>query len=211
MTALLVVAKAPLPGRSKTRLCPPCSPEEAAALAEASLADTLASVASCGAARRVLALEGPPGAWLPPGFEVIPQRGGGLDERLAWAFADIGEPTVQIGMDTPQVTPRLLSEAMAALEAPRTDAVLGEAEDGGWWAIGLRRPDPAAFLGVPMSTPRTGTAQRRRLDALRLRVTSLPRLRDVDTYEDAVAVASSIPASRFARALASIGAGAPSP
>ena len=65
---VLVVAKAPLAGFSKTRLCPPCSPQEAADIAEAALADTLIAVASCRADRRVLALEGRPGSWLPSGF-----------------------------------------------------------------------------------------------------------------------------------------------
>src|SRR4029453_10639579 len=85
---LIVIAKAPVPGRVKTRLCPPCTPAQAAALAEASLRDTLAAAARCGASRRVVALDGAPGSWLPDGFEVIPQRGSGLAERLSAAFAD---------------------------------------------------------------------------------------------------------------------------
>src|SRR5215213_8649771 len=89
---VLVVAKAPEPGRSKTRLCPPCSPQEAAAIAEAALADTLEAVAACGVDRRVLALDGPPGPWLPPGFEVIPQVSGSLDVRLCEAWMTAGGP-----------------------------------------------------------------------------------------------------------------------
>ncbi|MEO5678521.1 MAG: glycosyltransferase, partial [Acidimicrobiales bacterium] len=73
----LVLAKEPVAGRVKTRLCPPLTPAEAAAVAEAALADTLAAVARCGADRLVVALDGAPGPWLPAGFEVIPQRGGG--------------------------------------------------------------------------------------------------------------------------------------
>jgi glycosyltransferase A (GT-A) superfamily protein (DUF2064 family) len=135
---------------------------------------------------------------------VLPQRGHGLDERLAAAFEDVGGPIVQIGMDTPQVTRDLLRQAIVRLEAPGVDAVLGPAEDGGWWAIGLRRPDPAAFLGVPMSTPWTGAAQHERLRSLGLRVAGLPLLRDVDRIEDAKAVAASIPASRFAATLQTV-------
>lgn len=197
---VLVVAKSPVPGRCKTRLCPPCTPVEAAAIAEAALADTLDAVAATGA-RPVLALSGAPGPWLPPGFRVVPQRGDGLDERLANAWDDTGGPGLQIGMDTPQVTPALLEEGLEALEAPGTGAVLGLAEDGGWWAVGLRRPDRRCFLGVPMSTASTGRAQLHRLVDLGLDVAGLPSLRDVDRFDDAVAVSAALPGSRFAVAV----------
>jgi hypothetical protein len=82
--------------------------------------------------------------------------------------------------------------------------VLGRALDGGWWAIGLEHPDPRVFLGVPMSTPHTGLAQRRRLRALGHRVTELPPMRDVDRIEDALAVARLAPATHFAGALARV-------
>jgi rSAM/selenodomain-associated transferase 1 len=195
---LLVIAKAPLPGSVKTRLSPPCSPERAAAIAEASLEATLDVVALAPADDRVLVLDGEPGPWLPPGFRVIPQRGGGLDERLAAAFEDAGGPALLIGMDSPQVTPGLLELAIRALESPRVDAVLGEATDGGWWAIGLRSAGARVFLGVPMSTPGTARAQRARLVALGMRFAELPRIRDVDRHEDAVEVARRLPGSRFA-------------
>src|SRR5438105_3192912 len=83
---VLVLAKAPEPGRVKTRLCPPLSPAQAADVATAALADTLDAVVACGAERRILALDGRPGPWLPAGFEVIEQRGAGLAERLANAW-----------------------------------------------------------------------------------------------------------------------------
>jgi len=200
VTALLVIAKEPLPGRVKTRLTPPCTPVEAAALAEAALRDTLDAAA---AARRpdriVLVLEGRPPAWLPAGVEVLAQRGSGLAERLVSAFADAGAPAFLIGMDTPQITPALLDSGIAALE--RSDAAFAPAADGGYWGIGLRRADDAVFRGVPMSEPHTGAAQLRRLFALGLRTVLLPRLRDVDTIADAHAVAASAPSSRFAAAL----------
>ena len=90
MMHLIVMAKAPLPGRVKTRLCPPLQPAEAAELALASLLDTLDAVSASRAARRVLALDGPPGTWLPAGFDLVPQRGVGLGERLANAWTDVG-------------------------------------------------------------------------------------------------------------------------
>lgn len=207
---VLVVAKAPVAGRSKTRLCPPCTPAEAAALAEAALVDTLEAVAACGG-RPVLALDGPPGEWMPPGLRVFAQRGDGLDERLANAWDDAGGPALQIGMDTPQVTTALLDAALAALDQPGADAVLGAAADGGWWALGLRRPDRRLLLGVPMSAAFTGAVQRRRLLGQGLSVTALPELRDVDCFDDALAVAALAPQSRFAQAVRRLAAcdGAP--
>lgn len=101
MTTLLVIAKEPRPGRVKTRLTPPFTPREAATLAEATLVDTLRTVAATPARRRVLVLDGAPGPWLPPGFDVVPQCAGGLDERLAAAFAGCDGPALLIGMDHP--------------------------------------------------------------------------------------------------------------
>ncbi|AZQ38416.1 DUF2064 domain-containing protein [Streptomyces cyaneochromogenes] len=197
MTTLLVIAKEPVPGRVKTRLTPPFTPSEAAALAEAALADTLRAVAATPAARRVLVLDGAPGPWLPPGFDVVRQGAGGLDERLAAAFAGCDGPALLIGMDTPQVTPRLLT-----VDFTDCDAYFGPAEDGGFWALGLAEPDPALLRGVPMSTPVTGAAQRERLVRAGLRVRDLPRLRDVDTAADADAVAALAPRGKFAARLA---------
>jgi rSAM/selenodomain-associated transferase 1 len=203
-SALAVIAKAPLPGRAKTRLCPPCTPEEAAHLAAAALRDTLAAVLAAPTRRRLLFFDGELPGWALPGFEVIPQRGDTLDERLAAAFEDAAGPTLLIGMDTPQVTAALLAHCLAALEQPGVDAVLGPALDGGYWAIGLRAPDSSAFLGIPMSTPGTGEAQLERLHELGLRVRMLPRLRDVDEFDDARAAAEAGPRTLFAAALRSL-------
>ena len=112
---VIVLAKEPVPGRVKTRLTPPFTHRQAAQLAEAALADTLAAVVRV-AARHVLALDGTVGSWLPPCFDVVAQRGSGLDERIAAALEEaydrLAAPLVLIGMDTPQVTPRLLESAI---------------------------------------------------------------------------------------------------
>ena len=192
-TTLLIIAKQPVPGKVKTRLAPPCTYEQAATLAAAALADTLHTLLLVPARRRVLVLDGQPGPWLPPGFEIVPQRGGLLDERLAWAFAAVRGPALLVGMDTPQVTPDLLT-----VDWDAADAVFGPAADGGFWALGLRAPDPGLLRGVPMSTARTGAIQRARLVGAGLRVVDLPQLRDVDTAADALAVAHEAPQSRFA-------------
>jgi uncharacterized protein len=201
---VVVIAKEPVPGRVKTRLTPPFSPAEAATLAGAALADTLAAVAATPVSRRILALEGVAGDWLPPGFDVVRQRGGGLDERLAAAFADahasLPLPMVLIGMDTPQVTPELLAEAAATLVCGEADAVFGPAADGGFWLLGLRKPDRSLLAGVPMSRPDTGRRQLDRLTGAGLRVAAVPELTDVDTAREAGLVARAIPDSAFAAA-----------
>jgi rSAM/selenodomain-associated transferase 1 len=203
----IVIAKAPVPGRVKTRLTPPFTPAEAALLAEAALTDTLAAVAATPVARRVLALEGSAGSWLPAGFDVIPQRGGGLDERLAAAFGEahaaLPLPMVLIGMDTPQVTAGLLAEAAGMLDCAEADAVFGPAADGGFWLLGLRRPDRSLLAGVPMSQADTGRRQLDRLTEAGLRVAMMPELTDVDTATDAELVASKVPGSAFAAAFGS--------
>jgi len=199
---LLVMAKSPVAGQAKTRLCPPLSPQEAASIAEAALADTLDAVARCGVDRRILALDGPPGDWIPPGFRVIAQRGTSFDRRLAAAWTDAGGPGLQIGMDTPQITPDLLEHCLGMASSPGATASLGAAPDGGWWAIALAdRWHVDVFTGVPMSTRGTWAAQLTRLESAGHRVLALPELRDVDVIEDATAVAALIPGSRFARAL----------
>jgi len=207
-TTLIVIAKEPLPGRCKTRLCPPLDHEQAAALAEAALADTLAAVAATPAPRRLLALDGSPGEWLPAGFDVVGQPAGGLGRRLAAAFDAADGPALLVGMDTPQLTPELLVDAISLLDAASADAVLGPASDGGYWAIGLRDPAPAVFDGVPMSTAATAAVQRRRLSEVGLRWRELGELRDVDVIDDAIAVAASAPRTRFAAALGGMPAAA---
>ncbi|MFH7597865.1 DUF2064 domain-containing protein [Streptomyces racemochromogenes] len=195
MSTLLVIAKAPVAGRVKTRLTTAFTPRQAAALALAALRDTLDAVVAAPARRRVLVLDGQPGPWLPEGIEVVPQAAGGLDVRLAAAFAVADGPALLLGMDTPQVTADLLAPG---LDFTGTDAWFGPADDGGFWALGLARPDPALLLGVPMSVPDTGAVQRGRLTGAGLAVRDLPGLCDVDTPADAARVAAAAPGTRFA-------------
>ena len=205
---VLVLAKQPQAGRVKTRLCPPFTPQGAADVAAAALEDTLDVVRSVPVARRVLVLDGEHPA---PGFDLQPQRGGPMPERLAAAFDDCDPdlPALLIGMDTPQLTTRLLAAAVAALE--RSPAVLGLAPDGGWWALGLQRPDGSLLAGVATSRDDTGRQQLARLRSAGLDPHLLPELRDVDTAADARAVADLAPGGRFAAAVdAVLGPPAPS-
>ncbi len=205
---VVVIAGEPVAGKAKIGLIPPFTAHEAAALAAAALEDTLRAVARVPVARRVLALDGAPGPWLPHGFTVLPQRGNGPDERLAAALDDAHRllcgPVVLIGMDTPQVTPDMLVYALSLLSA--YDAVFGPATDGGFWLLGLRAPDPALLLGVPMSEPTAGEIQLRRLGEAGLSVALMPRLTDVDTAADAFVVAAQAPRSFFAATLARMSA-----
>jgi rSAM/selenodomain-associated transferase 1 len=208
VSTLIVIAKAPVAGRVKTRLTPPFTPEEAAWLARSALEDTLQAVAAADVATRLLVLDGEPDdAWLPSGFTVVPQVAGTLDRRLAAAFeaaadADPG-PVLLVGMDTPQITPELL-DACLPTAAEDDDAVFGPATDGGFWALGFRRPRAARFdellFDVPMSTAETGAVQLGRLRRAGLRTRVLPELCDVDTVSDAEEVALVRPGSRFATA-----------
>jgi glycosyltransferase A (GT-A) superfamily protein (DUF2064 family)/SAM-dependent methyltransferase len=193
-----VLAKEPKPGLVKTRLQSRFSADEASELAAAAVRDTQRAVRASRAHRRILCWDGDP-ADFADGFEVVPQRTGSLNDRLAGAFDDIGRNgsarVLLIGMDTPQIDSVLLDT-----DWDDCDAVLGLSEDGGFWAIGLRTPDPArVFTGIEMSTPRTGSAQLARLLSLGRSVKLLPPLRDIDEPEDAAHVADRFPSLEFSR------------
>ncbi|MET7422136.1 TIGR04282 family arsenosugar biosynthesis glycosyltransferase [Dactylosporangium sp. NPDC005555] len=211
MIQLLLLAKAPVPGRVKTRLCPPWTQQEAALVAAAALRDTIDALSAVPAVARTLVLDNPSGAVVdaPPGWRVLAQRGGSLDERIAAAFLDAARPGVAsllVGMDTPQLTPEHLNAAADALS--HGDAVVGPALDGGWWLLGLRDPVAAtAVRGVPMSTAHTGEHTMAALHRRGLTVATTVTLRDVDTAADAVAVAADHRHGRFARAVASLDGG----
>ena len=199
----LILAKAPLPGRAKTRLVPAFGPEGAAALAAAALQDTFAAARSSRADRVIVSFDGDPTGIVPTDFEVVAQRSGSLADRLAGAWADAGSAGIQIGMDTPQLTGADLNAAFDTLERPGTDAVLGLATDGGWWAIGLHRPDDV-FAGIATSQADTGANQHRHLVERGLATRLLPTFRDVDHPDDALAVAAAAPSTRFATTLAEL-------
>ena len=204
----LVMAKAPVPGLVKTRLGARVGMDVAAELAAAALLDTIAACRSAFAECH-LALDGDLGDAVGSdalrrsldGWAVHAQRGDGLGQRLARAHVDAAGtgPTVQIGMDTPQVTPGDLQAIAAA--AADGDAVLGPAVDGGWWVLALSDPSAAAVLAdVPMSRPDTFASTRAALVAAGQTVRVGHELTDVDTVEEAASVADSLTQGHFLRA-----------
>ncbi len=208
---LLVVAKAPVPGRAKTRLAATVGDQVAAEIAAAALLDTLEVVAATPVATRVVALTGELDDAAEAAairrrlasFAVIAQRGNGFGDRLAHAHADAaavdGYPVLQIGMDTPQVTVGLLADCGRCLV--ESSAVLGLASDGGWWALGVGTPALAECLrDVPMSQPDTGALTLKSLRDNGVSVALLDELADFDIVDDVAAVRESCrPTSRFAQ------------
>ena len=213
----LVVAKAPVPGLAKTRLAASIGDRGAADIAAAALLDTLDAVAAAPVGARVVAMTGDLDAAAASeeirerlgAFTVVTQRGDGFAERLANAHLDAaaaaGNRTViQIGMDTPQVSTTMLTEC--AQELLGTGAVLGLADDGGWWVLGVSDASMADCLrAVPMSQPDTGALTLAALYAKGIHVTRVAELADVDTIDDIDKVRRLCAAdSRFARATAEV-------
>ena len=210
--AILVMAKAPVAGQAKTRLASVFGPTLAADLAAALLLDTLVSAQSARVTTRIVALAGDLSqarrgteiASMLGEFAVVPQRGTDFVARLMEAHVDAGAvagvPVLQIGMDTPQASADILTAAAATLVQPEVDAVLGKAQDGGWWALGLSDPGTASVLeGVAMSRADTGSMTLAALVTLGCIVTELPVLSDVDTPDDVWLVAKGLDASSHFR------------
>ena len=212
--ALLVLAKAPVPGEVKTRLCPPITPAQAARIAAAAFLDTLDAVLAVPGVTPVVALSGDLSRAVGGdvlrarlrAITVLPQRRTTLGQRIAAAYADAAAvlgpcPVLQIGMDTPQADAELLSHCLDLLD--NADAALGMAADGGWWIMGVRRPELADLIAdIPTSRADTGVKTMAALRAAGCHVVELPELADVDTWADAAAVAATVPGGRFAAAVA---------
>lgn len=222
MTApvVLVMAKVPRPGQVKTRLATTVGDVAAARLALAALLDTLEACEEVfPPGRRYLALTGTRAGALSgdldeidpsagrnlrerlDGWVVLEQRGAGLGARIENAHRDVhaaaSAPVVQIGMDTPHLTPDLL-RAIAALVAEGRP-VLGRAEDGGWWVLAsVTASDTDGLTEVPMSTARTGARTWDFLCRNGRDVAAAPAMRDVDDAADARLVASAAPGTLFA-------------
>ena len=186
------MAKAPRPGRVKTRLTPPLSRAGAARLARCFLLDTVARVGDVKRARGAV-LYAPRTSRtvfrrMARGFILVPQRSGDLGRRLDAAFRDLLRlglgPVVVIGSDVPSLPTSVLEQALSSFQDRRVDGILGPSEDGGYYLIGLRKPSPALFRGIAWSTPKVFRQTMTRARAQRLRIRIMPRWWDVDTPGD---------------------------
>ena len=194
---LLVFCKAPLPGTVKTRLAAGLGAQKALDAYRAMVADVLAAADASGLATTVCYT--PPNAQdavrelCGPDRLLRPQADGDLGARMAAALADAlarADAAILVGSDLPLLTGALLAEAAARLAT--CDAVLGPAEDGGYYAVGFTRQGfcPEIFTAMPWSTSRVAALTRRRLDAAGRRVALLPVLPDCDTPEDLARLAA---------------------
>jgi rSAM/selenodomain-associated transferase 1 len=190
--ALLVIAKQPAPGRTKTRLTPPLSAERAAQLYECLLRDTVEIARAVPNVARWMAYAPEDAAAyfqnLVPDFHLVPQVGASLGERLDNALThclcDRFAQAVIMDSDSPTLPSEYVTRAFAELE--RNDVVLGPCEDGGYYLIGLKEPQPRLLREVQMSTPHVLADTLAVARAERLRVALLPEWYDVDTRDELV-------------------------
>ena len=190
--ALCIMAKAPEPGRVKTRLCPPLSPDDAAELYRCFLLDKIAQARQVAGVEPVLAYAPAEAAAvfeaLAPGFTLLAQRGADLTARLVVVcdelFRDGCDAAILIDSDTPTLPTERLERAVAVMKEGGCDLVLGESEDGGYYLIGMRRPHPELFEGMRWSTPTVLEETLRRARVLGLSSTRLDAWYDVDTAAD---------------------------
>jgi hypothetical protein len=197
---VLVFARAPEPGRVKTRLAATVGGERAAAIYR-ELAEHTVNVARQVSDCRVVVCCDPPAsiatiaAWLGSGAEYRAQPGGDLGMRMAGtmrdALADGAQSVVLVGTDCPGLDAALIDAAFAAIGpgagASPADVALGPARDGGYYLIAARQVHPALFGGIPWSTSETLGATLSAAAAAGLRVSLLDARRDIDTIEDWVA------------------------
>jgi hypothetical protein len=190
--ALAVMAKAPRAGKVKTRLQPPLSAEEAAALNVCFLQDTaenIGAVADEGGAQGLICYTpvGDEAAFdglLPQGFALIPQRGDGFGERLQYAAEDIlncGFGAVcLIDSDSPTLPSSALRAAVSELAEPGERVVVGPSHDGGYYVIGMKRAEPRVFERIRWSTEHVYAQTVERVREAEIQLVELPMWYDVD-------------------------------
>jgi rSAM/selenodomain-associated transferase 1 len=187
---LLVVAKQPAPGQTKTRLCPPLTPAQAADLYDCFLRDTLDTMRKVPGVQRVIGYL-PENAkdhfnQLAPDMELVRQRGNSLGERLDHLLTDAlavgSQRAVVIDSDSPTLPATYISQAFEQLT--EADVVLGPTRDGGYYLIGVKQPQPHLLRNVRMSTPRVLSDTLALAEDSGLVVSLLPDWYDVDTIAD---------------------------
>ncbi len=191
-TALIIFAKAPIPGEVKTRLCPPLDPDEAASLHGTLVLDAIERAK--GLQGVTLYVAGTPDLNHPffkvmegrYGAKLLPQRGPDLGSRMRWAMQDAFEQGAQdvilTGTDLPTLPRAHLVEALKLIK--RHDVVLGPTADGGYHLIGLSKMVPALFEGIAWSTASVFAETKKKIEVADLSLGLLPECRDLDTLED---------------------------
>ena len=191
-TALIIFAKAPIPGEVKTRLCPPLDPDEAASLHGTLVLDAIERTK--GVQWVTLYVAGTPDLAHPffkvmegrYGATLLLQRGPDLGNRMKWAMQDTFEQGAQevllTGTDLPTLPRAHLVEALTLVK--RHDVVLGPSADGGYYLIGLRKMVPALFEGITWSTGSVFAETKKKVEQAGLSLGLLPECRDLDTLED---------------------------
>jgi rSAM/selenodomain-associated transferase 1 len=191
--ALMVMAKEPSVGNTKTRLCPPLTEEEAKDLYRSFLMDTLELMSRVEEAQPLVAYW-PPGAQrvfrrlAPDGFDFVLQEGAGLGERLNHVLTHCltqgYQQVVALDSDSPTLPVSYLREAFSTLDDPDVDVVLGPCDDGGYYLIGMKSPHPLLFEKMEMSTPTVAADTLRRGEQNGLRFVCLRNWYDVDTGQE---------------------------
>lgn len=206
--AVVIMAKVPSPGQVKTRLCPPLTPPQAAALARAFVFDKIAQVRTLTDARPALAYTPASGddyfGEVAPDFTLIAQQGPDLSARLIHTveyFLGLGDTGVMaIDSDTPTLPTAYLQQAITLLAQPEVDVVLGPSEDGGYYLIGMRTLHRELFEAMPWSTAEVFPETMRRATALGLHVAQLPVWFDVDTPAELTRLRTALAAGESATA-----------
>jgi rSAM/selenodomain-associated transferase 1 len=208
-----IMAKVPAPGRVKTRLCPPLTPDQAARLARCFLQDRLEQLGGIAGVAPLVAftpadLEAELRGLLPGEVRLVPQAGADLGARLDRILTDLLAESpagaMAIDADSPTLPTEYLQQACARLADATADVVLGPCEDGGYYLIGLRRPAPALFGEMPWSTAAVLDETVARARRLGLRLALLPSWFDVDRGEDLGRLRESVEAPGAYRAVRSL-------
>jgi uncharacterized protein len=191
--ALVIMTKAPEPGRSKTRLVPPLSYAEAADLARALLFDQLENLTRFDGARLFIAFTPENAAgffegFVRQGFTCFPQRGQSLGERMSHAFehvfASAFDNIILIGSDIPALPLALLNQAYRVLERSAADVVLGPSADGGYYLVGMNRMTRIIFEDIAWSRGDVLAQTIQKLAGIGLTHELLPEGYDIDTADD---------------------------
>lgn len=205
--ALIIMAKRPQPGSTKTRLTPALTPEAAAGLYEAMLGD-IVEVLSARRDATVMIAAGSDGSasWFEdafPGVPVVLQGVGSLGERLDRVLGDALESGFEsvfaISSDSPDLPAGHLREAFALIDREDVDIVLGPSEDGGYWTVGWKQRWTASVVDVTMSRPDVLERTQQIAAGLGARVALAPEWYDVDEIGDVERLRASLPSERLPR------------